>query len=275
MRKRIAIYGCILLGLLGRKDMQVIAQDTLSRPILYPYVREADIMWSKEIWRVIDLREKINLPFFYPLDELPNRKSLFRIIQKGIYAGKIKEVYEYDIFTNELGSRLKLPEAKSRMTETIDVKDSVGNSLLDPLGNLVTMQDTIKPEQIAQYWIKEIWFFDKQRSVLEVRIMAIAPVIIIEDPEMDRFGYKPLFWLSYPDCRNYFAEFKGYNPFNDSDRRNFDELFQKRFFSSYIQKESNVYGRPISAYAKGEEALLESERIKEDIFKFEEGLWHR
>ena len=37
------------------------------KPIPYPHVREADVMWAKKVWRVIDLREKINLPLYYPI----------------------------------------------------------------------------------------------------------------------------------------------------------------------------------------------------------------
>ena len=33
----------------------------------YQYVREADVMWSTKIERVIDLREKMNQVFYYPL----------------------------------------------------------------------------------------------------------------------------------------------------------------------------------------------------------------
>jgi gliding motility associated protien GldN len=245
-----------------------------AQPIPYVYVREADVMWSKTVWRVIDLREKINLPLYYPIDNLPDRVSLFRVIQKGISEEKISKVFTYDVFTNDFGAQLKLPEAMKAMTETIDVKDSVGMPLINAFGNPVTIQDTLKPDRIAQYWIKECWFFDKQRSVMEVRIIGLAPVIIIDDPVNERFSYKPLFWLSYADCRNYFYEYKCYNPYNDTDWRNFDEIFQKRFFSSYIRQESNVYGRPIAAYAQGDEALEESERIKEEIFKFESDLWH-
>jgi len=270
MRIHIHICACIVVSFLNEGDTKLCAQTLVP----YVYVREADVMWSKRIWRVIDLREKINLPFYYPLDDLPDRKSLFRIIQTGINEGKILGVFEYDAFTNEFGAPLKSTEAKTRLTETIDVKDSVGSPLLDPLGNQVTMQESIKPERVVQYWIKEDWFFEKQRSVMEVRIIGIAPVIEIDDPVNGRYSYKPLFWLYYPGCRNYFSEFKSYNPYNDADWRNFDEIFHKRIFSSYIRQESNVYNRPITAYALGEEALFESGRIKEAIFKFEEDLWH-
>jgi gliding motility associated protien GldN len=273
MRTHIIICASVVVFLFNGREMAVIAQpDTV--PIPYPYVREADVMWSKRIWRVIDLREKINLPLYYPLDEVEKITSLFRVIQKGIYAGAITKVFAYDVFTNEFGPLMKLADIKKAMTENIDVKDSVGNPMMNPNGSPITIQDTIKPDRISQYWIKEDWFFDKQRSVMEVRIISLAPVIEINDPANDRFSYKPLFWLYYPDCRNFFAKFKCYNYANAADWRNFDEIFQKRFFGSYIRQESNVYGRTIGSYAQGDEALFESERIKEGIFKFEEDLWH-
>ena len=269
MRKRMIIGGGLLLSLLSAEIEKVFAQ-----PVPYANVREADVMWSKRLWRVLDLREKMNLPLYYPLEILPGRRSLYSVIQKGVFAGKISKVYDYDVFTNEFGAALPSQEAINRMTETIEVKDSAGGPLLDASGKQVTIQDTLRPDRIAQYWIKEDWFFDKQRSILDVRIIAIAPVIETGDPATDRFSYKPLFWLYYPDCRNIFSGYKAFNPYNDTSGINFDALFQKRFFSSYIRQESNVYGRPISSYAQGDEALLEAERIKEQIFKFEEDLWH-
>jgi len=54
----------------------------------------------------------------------------------------------------------------------------------------------------------------------------------------------------------------------------FDQLFQLRRFTSYIIKEDNVYDRSIDTYAKGVDALLESERIKNDLFIMEHDLWH-
>ena len=36
---------------------------------------------------------------------------------------------------------------------------------------------------ISQYYVKEDWFFDKQRSVMDVRIIGICPVINTYDEE--------------------------------------------------------------------------------------------
>ena len=57
-------------------------------------------------------------------------------------------------------------------------------------------------------------------------------------------------------------------------RRTFDDIFIKRFFGSYIYRESNVYNnRQIENYTAGMEAMLESERIKNEIFTLEHDMW--
>lgn len=246
------------------------------KPIPYVYEREADIMWSKRIWRIIDLREKINHPLYYPTDDLAKRPSLFRVLVDGMKTGKITTVFEFDVFTNEFGRPLQLPEIYKAMTEQIAMKDSIGQPLYDSLGNQAMKPDTLKPDRIAQYYIKEDWFFEKQRSVMDVRIISIAPVIEVDDPIAGKFTYKPLFWVYYPAVRNYLAQYYCYNPYNDAEWRTFDEIFHKRLFNSYTYMETNVYNRPIAAYLAGQgmDQLLESDRIKDDIFKFEHDMWH-
>ena len=54
----------------------------------------------------------------------------------------------------------------------------------------------------------------------------------------------------------------------------YDDLFWKQRYSSYITKESNVRDSKINQLWDGVDALLESERIKKDIFTSEHDLWH-
>src|ERR1700744_4545509 len=49
------------------------------RVIPYTYLREADVIWSKRIWRMIVLSEKMNLNLYYPVTPNANRKSLWDI----------------------------------------------------------------------------------------------------------------------------------------------------------------------------------------------------
>jgi hypothetical protein len=84
-----------------------------------------------------------------------------------------------------------------------------------------------------------------------------------------------LFWVYFPECRYVFQNSFVYNRKNDAQRMSFDDLFWKRMFASHIHKETNVYDREIEDYERdGVKALLESERIKNNMAKIEHDVWH-
>ena len=60
---------------------------------------------------------------------------------------------------------------------------------------------------------------------------------------------------------------------NDASTLSWFDIFEARYFSSYIYKESNVYDRRIQDYKNGIDILYESEDIKNTIFNFEHDLW--
>lgn len=133
-------------------------------------------------------------------------------------------------------------------------------------------------KDIVQYKIKEDWFFDKERSVLDVRILAIAPVVYdIETNEATGQksikGLKDLFWLYFPHCRFVLNNYFVYNDKNDAQWMSFDDVFWKRRFSSTIYKSSSVYDRKVDSYRTGVDALMESEKIKEEIRTIEHDVW--
>lgn len=129
----------------------------------------------------------------------------------------------------------------------------------------------ILSEHIVQYRLKEEWFFDKERSVLDIRILGIAPVIYQSTKEGGK--YQELFWLYFPHCRFVFNNYFVYNDANDAQWMSFDDVFWKRRFSSVMYKESNVYDRKIESYRTGVDALMESEKIKEEIRTLEHDVW--
>jgi gliding motility associated protien GldN len=70
-------------------------------PLSYGYIDDRDVMWSKTIWELIDLDQRINFPFYYPTDTInlgSDRRSLFHVLKEGIKSGAIKEVYDDDYF---------------------------------------------------------------------------------------------------------------------------------------------------------------------------------
>jgi len=131
----------------------------------------------------------------------------------------------------------------------------------------------LNPEDIKQFRIKEIWFFDEESSTLQVRILGIAP---LKDEYDENGNYKyttPLFWAYYPECREILARHKVFNASNDASPMTWQDMMEMRQFSSYIMKRSNVYDRKVEDYLTGVDMLLEAEKIRMEIFNFEHDLW--
>ncbi|MDF2437161.1 MAG: hypothetical protein K0Q95_1537 [Bacteroidota bacterium] len=240
-------------------------------PVAYSSLREADVMWSKRIWRVIDLKEKLNMPMYYPVQPKVCLMSLFDVLKCAVLEGDL-QAFANPVFDDEF----TLPLTKKEVFDLLVSWDSthLSEDINNP-GSMIAnpLKTEITSEEITQYWIKEDWFFDKQRSVMESRIVGICPLTLKKTADGEVVGSKPLFWIYFPEARPYLVRAAVFNRWNDHERLNYDELFQKRMFASYIYKESNVYDRSIAEYKRGVDALLESEEIKEDVFKYESNLW--
>lgn len=183
---------------------------------------------------------------------------------------KTGEITAYDISsTDEFLAPMSYWEVVNRQTDTIHRTLQRPYPPYDQYDTIIYSE--FDPSTVLQLRIKEDWYFDKQRSQMMVRIIGLCPVII-----KDREGVEvpePLFWIHFPEARNVLAKSQIYNRYNDAERRTYDEVFWKRMFSSYIYKESNVYDRRIGEYMKGIDALFEAERIKNELFNFEQSLW--
>lgn len=238
----------------------------------YTYVREADVMWSKRIWRTLDLREKMNHPYYYPETKHDGLQNLFDLIKCGVMEGCLT-AFDNPALDDEFKVKMTREQAAAVLndTEIVDMEDpnNPGTYYRD------TIVNTIGGADVMAYWIKEDWFFDKQRSVMDVRILGICPLTTKKDPSTGEvIGYMPLFWIYFPQLRPMLVRQSVFLGQNRSIPLTYDDMFQKRMFSSYTHKESNVYDRPISSYSTGIDALLESERVKENVMDFESDLWY-
>ena len=231
------------------------------RILPYDHIREADVFWEKRIWRVIDVREKINKPFTYP--EAPFIQILMNAAQNG-------EITLYSVLDDKFKNPLTIDEASS-IGASVDTIITFDPETFKEEEKIV--RNELNWEDVKRYRIKEIWFFDEETSTMQVRILGIAPLREVYD-DNDNFRYEqPLFWAYYPELRKVLAREPAFNPFNDAVRMSWEDIFEMRYFSSYIFKESNVYDRRIQDYKTNIDILLEAEKIKESIFEFEHDLW--
>ncbi len=228
----------------------------------YDHLREADVFWSKRIWRVIDTREKMNLSFRYP------KQYLVNILKDHAVEGSITV---YDPIDDEF-TRPLTPEEVAK----IGVGDPDTIRVIDP----VTLEEKVEitkpefdPQKVTKFRLKEDWIFDEETSTLIVRIIGVAPIQEEYNVDGSYRGDKPLFWAYFPELRPVLAKYQVFNPQNDAVTISWEDLFEMRYFSSYIYKESNVHDRRVQDYVTGIDALLESDNIKNKIFNFEHDLW--
>ena len=165
----------------------------------------------------------------------------------------------------------------------------------------------ISSQSISAYNIKEDWFFDKERSLLDKRIIAIAPVGRYRpavDPsegimrfdnfvEINSKGEKmagtgngvfgvydgatfetEMFWLYFPELRNYIVNYYVYNDKSDAQWMSFDDLFWKRRFTGQIYKSSNRFDQDIEDYRYGVDALYQAEQFKNTMRNWEHDVWN-
>ena len=247
----------------GKPLDDIVEKRTIAEKRVLPYdhMREADIFWEKRIWRVIDIREKMNHPFAYP------ERPFFTILMEAAGNG---EISVYSTVDDKFSSLLTPEEVASMGSSTDTVY------IVDPetyMEQLSITTNELDHNTITRFRIKEVWFFDEESSRLQVRILGIAPMQDVRD-ENGNFKYEqPMFWVYYPQIREVLARERVFNVGNDASPMTWEDLMENRQFSSYIYKESNVRDRRLVDYVSGVDLLLEADKIKQEIFNFEHDLW--
>ena len=251
---------------IGKQTKEKIAADNDS-PLSYGYIDDRDILWSKVVWEFVDLNQKINLPYYYPIDTANisnDRRSLFDTLLKGIRKGDIKNVYSDSFFTSKItGSEINEKLVNIRLNG--DYPDTF----------------RIQTQDIEGYMMKGMWYFDKRLGELKYRLLALAPmgkdVLTLGLPDIEDDELYELFWVFYPETREILHKAKVFNPKNVSQPISYDHLLNARRFNSVIVREENIYGnRKIADYIRGNALfqLLEADRIKESIRNKEIDMWN-
>ena len=338
-------------GIYEKKDL--LAK---KRTIPFEHVRENDVTWERRTWSYIDLRERINYPFYYPNEIIDTttgdiitgaqgRYSLYYILKTALQKGQLMGYFDRidadfskGIFTPTVGGDAFNLPAKRDYTKKIDddyayradidqmigtptkgtefdkmpinpktgvavyayhlkgakmdvkvftAKNKNDSEVLDPktetfdpakaekdaaglpatVSCRVDLMTYVKPSRISKYLLKEDWVFDKERSILDVRIIGLAPVIQTDSTE------KVLFWVYFPHARDVLKNYYAYQP-ETSIGSDFDELFLMRKFNSVVYKASSLQDRKIEETRFGVESLYESEKVKNDIRVLEHDVWN-
>lgn len=259
-----------------------------SEPIPQQPIRQSDVMYRITIWRTIDLREKMNHPLYFPKTTKGTWRSLAQVVYDAIDIDNIDNTEALPMYTDEF---CNIPMDRSAILAALSdtkIVDDLDTETGETIGTK-EITNRFPPSDIYSYRIKEVWFFDKQRSALDVRIMEIEPMLESTRPAADGGAMedegdnyveeiripKRIGSILYSELRPYLAQQEMFNTKNNAQRLSLDDVLTfKRQFFSFIYAEENVYDRYINEYIENpRDQRLESERITNEIRIFEHDLW--
>ena len=262
---------------------------TENTPLPYGYIDQKDVLKSIVVWEIIDMNDRINQPYYHNSDGLVQQnKSLFQVLIDGINNGKIKEVYNDELFTTRLDPA-EIKKRTSRIVLNDDLIDKInsGAKVSDADRKAGTDVYETKTENVKLLKIKGMWYIDRRDSQMKYRLLGIAAMgkdpqtmgVVGGDGELVDSGddYIDLFWIFYPDARPLLANAIAFNSKNLSSDITFDDLLNARRFSSIIYKSDNGMGTGVirDYIPKDAEAQLEeSDRIKNQILEMENSMWN-
>jgi gliding motility associated protien GldN len=254
-------------------DGAILREDGYNkRAVPYTFLSESNSMWAKRVWREMDLREKMNHPFYFPTTPSAHRKNLMQVLMDAVFTEGSIRLYAAD--DDDFSITLSSQEAWNQFYQ-VDTIEKTGSEAPYP----VTREpDTtlIDFATITKIRLKEDWVFDQERSVMEPRIIGLSPVkTFIDKITGEVRGYGSMFWVYFPQARLVLRNNEIYNRYNFSQRLTYDDIFMKRMFSSRILKIDNDHDRTISAYLTGVNALLEAEEVKGLLAGFEHDVWEQ
>ncbi len=248
-------------------------------PLKYGVVKNKDILWSKIVWEIVDMNERINQPYYYSTPGIAgvNQKCLFDVIVDAVKSGKIKEIYTDDTFSAK--TTFATVSSKFKVVDTSDwVKDKIA------AGEKITKDDLdvneLRNTDVKLFKIMGMWYVDKKLGEMRYRPLGIAPM----GPDMQAINagisddsYYDLFWVWYAGARKVLHDHKVFNSKNPSTRISFDDMLNARRFNSIIYKEENMKGHSIKEYivrdARGQ--IEENRKIKQSIREVEADLWQQ
>jgi gliding motility associated protien GldN len=235
---------------------------TERRTLPWQPVREADILWEKRIWRIVDVREKLNLPFAAP------ESPLFKVLAEAVENGDLTAYStDNDKFTKPMSNDAVLSKLYHRDTISI-INMETG------LEEIKVVENQINWEDVKRFRLKEAWFFDANTGRMQVRILGIAPLIEVTNEHGD-FEYEvPLFWIHYPSARGYLAQHKAITQGgNLAATTTWEDILETRRFASIVTKQNNVQDNRLMDIYSGPELVLQGKKIDDALFNLEHDMW--
>jgi gliding motility associated protien GldN len=226
--------------------------------------------WMRIMIRELDLEKEKNAPLYYPVQESNGMKNFFTSIFQLYSEGKV-HVYEYygDYESFEDENILSFKDMLDKFNIYYEEIPAGGGRPV----RYVTNASDIPSQEVKKFYVKEIWYFDQNNSVCDVKTLAVCPIAFFvtdmgEQPQ-------PLFWVKYEDIRPYIINNRIMtSSINNVKIYTMDDYFRRRMYDGEIIQTENLLNLPLARLFETEEEMFaEQQRIEEQLKSFNDSLW--
>lgn len=235
-------------------------------------LRGEDVLWQRDVYRMLDLTNGQNAALYYPVQPIEDRMNLFSMIFDAVANGKLT-AYEFldgrEVFTDSYAIKFKaiLKKFEIPYKEKNDPK-KINASIyeIDP--------DDIPSADVTLYYLKEIYYLDQRNSSIKIRTLALCPVIVSTD-EMGERRTKPMFWIPFETLKPFISQIStAADSLNSATRLSVYDFFNQRRFKGDIYKVSNMKNQSLMEYCKTPEDMkAEQLRLEKELKDINNTLW--
>ncbi len=227
----------------------------------------ANATWMREIYRFLDMDKEKNAALYYPVRPIGDRMNFFTMIFKHVLDGSV-DVYEYQVDGSERFS----PEYKMKIDSSFFLKLDIPFEVRD--GKYYVDRSSVPSEEIRGYYMKEVWYFDKNNSVVDIKTVAICPVMMYQEYDGSGLSRFPLFWLPYEAIRPYASQMPMMvSSLNNASTQTINDFFVKHNFEGEIYKTTNMRNRTLAEQFEGDSLKKEQKKIELQLKQFNDNLW--
>lgn len=229
-----------------------------------PFVREADVAWSKKMWRDIAVNHPQNRRF------VENRHPLLATLLDIARQNPTKaRIYADEQFSE--------PISYDKLMEKL--QPSVWVVVTDPDTDkqyVEQVQNDFNQTTIVKFRLKEEWFFDIKNGAMQASILGIAPIREVYDSLGNYRGEEPLFWAYFPDFERELSRYTAYfePDIAQAPILSWNDVLTGRYFNSQVyNKIPNTADQSAQGNSLGLDSQNEKAHLRKSISAVEQALW--
>ena len=232
----------------------------------------AHVVWSREMYRIIDLEKENNAALYYPVQPTGDRMNLFTAIFKLMADRKIT-AYNYLFGRQEVFTDDQIVDFEEILKNFRILYDKQGSG--DNVRYIVHDSD-IPSDEVLEYQIKEGWYFDAATGTYKSQVIAICPLSVRMDYSTGNTTRTAMFWIPYENLRPYLSRVMIMtSDYNNVMSYSIDDFFTKGMYHGDIVKTVNLRDLSLAQQVGDDPELLKlaQDSIENQLKMFREQLW--